>query len=222
MKFPLQYLIIITIILTSCTKKQSEIKVQSLHNPVTISGTQYGTATIGNLTWTTENYNGPGGTNYADSAGNNPVYGKLYTFKEAQAISLPAGWRLPTDADYQLLETYTTNNAPNDLAAKISLMSTTTWKLGGTNDLKFNAVAAGYNVSGAYLGRGERTAFICKSTGPSSLENKAWRSFEISEDFIVPNFYSFANVTIDYGVKDSSVIKAVTDRGSIRFVKNND
>jgi uncharacterized protein (TIGR02145 family) len=222
MKFPLQYLIIITIILTSCTKNKNEIKVQPLHNPVTILGTQYGTVTIGKLTWTTENYNGASGMNYANSSKNDPVYGKLYTFREAIAISLPAGWRVPTDVDYQFLEAYTNNNAPNDLEAKTNLMANTTWMLGGTNNLKFNAVAAGYFLDGAYVGKGERTAFICTSTRPISLEYKPWRSFEISEDFIVPNLYSFANVKINYGVKDSSAIKAATDRGSIRFVKNND
>ncbi len=135
---------------TSCSKKSNPNPKQPAPTSVTISGTSYSTVVIGNQTWTAVNYNGPGGVNYNNGA-NDPAYGKLYTFPEIQAVTLPSGWRLPTADDFNNLligfggtKQSSGNYAVNQSAA-LKLMSTTGWTTtNGNNQTGFNALPAGY------------------------------------------------------------------------------
>src|ERR1700743_30048 len=72
-------------------------------NSVVIENTAYATVVIGNKTWTSQNYDGPGGVYYNNNASNSRANGKLYTFSKANAVQLPAGWRLPNQDDYSYL-----------------------------------------------------------------------------------------------------------------------
>src|SRR5580698_8233523 len=134
MKKLLSVIIITGVMLTSCSKKSTPTPTQ-LSNTVTISGTAYTTVVTGTQTWTTVNYNGTGGVNYNNSSTNNPNYGKLYTLAEAQAISLPTGWRLPTQTDATRLLVYAgatgTSNigADGDSTVSIKLKSKSAWTL---------------------------------------------------------------------------------------------
>jgi len=83
--------------LSSCSKKSNPKPT----NTVTINGASYATVSIGTQTWTSVNYNGPGGT--INTSLNEAIYGKYYTIAEMQAISLPTGWRVPTEADFVTL-----------------------------------------------------------------------------------------------------------------------
>jgi uncharacterized protein (TIGR02145 family) len=136
---------------TACSKKNdANPDSNTSSNTVTISGTKYSTVVIGDQTWTSVNYNGPGGVDY-NSSPNNSTYGKLYTFAEAKGIALPAGWRLPTKDDFNNFPPLVggvllnggvylvTGNGP------LKLMSKTGWtSMNGTNDLGFNAFPAGF------------------------------------------------------------------------------
>jgi len=64
-------------------------------NSVTINGTTYSTVVIGNQTWTTENYTS------ADTVSFNGT--KFYTYAQAMSMSLPTGWRIPTQTDFNNL-----------------------------------------------------------------------------------------------------------------------
>jgi uncharacterized protein (TIGR02145 family) len=68
-------------------------------------GNVYKTKTINNFTWMVENLRYKdieGAYNFDNNSNNNPGYGVLYEWKTAMKVC-PAGWRLPTGAEYQLL-----------------------------------------------------------------------------------------------------------------------
>jgi len=114
---------------------------------IIIEGTEYQTTKIGTLTWTTVNYAGPGGVNY-DASNSKPEYGKYYSMAELGEITLPEGWRIPTDADYTALAEFYGVTIPGSISqsdAIKSLTSTTRWKhVQGLNTSGFNAYPGGY------------------------------------------------------------------------------
>lgn len=140
---------------------------------VTIDGKEYPAVTIGNQIWMAANYSGAGGV-YYDNSTSNTTLGKLYTLAEAKTITPPAGWKLPTVADYKQLFTsqgvvFTGNDvegvAANTEAAVRKLMSTTEW-LGapGTNASKFNVMASGLYDGAGFVQKGWSGAFWTSSS----------------------------------------------------------
>ena len=201
-------LIYISFSLAGCSNKNGAAKPEYA---VTINGQNYPTVVIGSQTWTSVNYNGPGGVNYNNSANNDPVYGKLYSYSEAKAISPPLGWRLPTQSDFSTLF-ITLGVSPDNQNYFVlpdstgrKLMSTTTWANGtGNNMTGFNAVGSGFVVNGNFSNLGHITNILTSSKF-SDGENI---SFEI---------YEYGNSVIS---DLNSVIPNDSDRGSVRFVKN--
>ena len=133
--------------LISCDK-DDVVKPVPVTSKITIGGDQYETVVIGTQTWTAVNYKGVGGLPY-DNTGSKPIFGKFYTFVEAKAITVPAGWRLPSLADYIKLGesqgvVFTNFNAfKQDLIKKLA--STSEWlNTNGNNQSGFNAYPAGY------------------------------------------------------------------------------
>jgi len=106
-----------------------------------------------------------------DSVTNKPKYGALYNWHAASAGNLcPAGWRVPTDADFMELEEalgmeadalVLTGFRGTDQGAQIK--STTGWSFSGvgTNSSGFNAVGSGLRLyeDGSYLHEGRRAYF---------------------------------------------------------------
>ncbi|MDB5154527.1 MAG: hypothetical protein JWR54_3278 [Mucilaginibacter sp.] len=85
----------VLILLSACSKKSTPAL-----NPlasVTISGKAYGTIIIGSQTWTTQNYDGPGGVANAQESS----VGKFYLSSELSSIELPTGWRIPIEYSEQ-------------------------------------------------------------------------------------------------------------------------
>lgn len=119
---------------------------------VTIEGTEYPVVALGDHEWMAVNYRGPGGTPYG---GENPdlPWGRYYTKEEAEAVSLPAGWRLPTKEDFVALAegqgVVLTDGAAHNQEAIAKLLSKEGWlNVPGTNTSGFNALPAGYGYSG--------------------------------------------------------------------------
>ncbi|GAB3175659.1 FISUMP domain-containing protein [Telluribacter humicola] len=142
---------LLAILFTSCRNEgdpQPNPQPQPQLGSVLIDGKSYPTVTIGDLTWTAANHTGTGGVAYNSSNGK-PEYGRYYTFEEAKAVPLPAGWRMPTIEDYKKLAqsqgvTFTGDRAINQDALK-KLVSVTNWrKIAGTNASGFNAYPGGY------------------------------------------------------------------------------
>jgi uncharacterized protein (TIGR02145 family) len=207
-----QLLIIIGIcaIALSCTKKGNVQPTPA--GFVNIGGALYPTVVIGTQTWTSVNYNGPGGINFNNSTANDPVAGKLYTYTEAEAIAVPAGWHLPTRSDFAtlLLKMGTTDGSPIYSlpdTSSIKLMAKTTWLDNiGTNSSGFNAVATGIFSSGNFRNLNNMTNILTTSQFP----NGGNMSLQIYEEYATQIFIGM-----------NAVIPYATDRGSVRFVKNN-
>lgn len=199
----------VSILLSACSTKSNDPTPNNDPTPsgiVTINGTNYGTVVIGGQTWTAVNYNGPGGVNYGNSSTNSSSLGKLYTFDEAEAVVLPAGWRVPTQDDFQTLEFQEDGKA---------LMSKTSWTIGGGNDSSgFSAKPAGYYNKSAFKGKGTDAVFIANvSPGVTIPYIPHVESFDVFQ-------YEQAGKSVtDAFVTD--LLTEATDRGALRFVKAN-
>jgi uncharacterized protein (TIGR02145 family) len=133
---------------------------------VQIRNLYYPTIVIGNLEWMAVNYAGPGGI--TDS--NKPQYGTFFKYADLSAIPIPAGWRLPSQQDYEnLLATQGLqldqwgSTDPTDLASKRKvgqLQAPNVWsKQDGfaTNTSGFTALPANLRVTnGGPNGEGTR------------------------------------------------------------------
>jgi uncharacterized protein (TIGR02145 family) len=213
MKNKIVIILALTGIFFSCSKSSNKPQTSNT-NSVTINGADYATVVIGTQTWTAVNYNGTGGVNYNNGA-NNAVYGKLYTLAEAKAISLPAGWRLPTETDFNNLIIAAGATDPGSGAYPLSgndvpkLMSKSGWTItNGTDSLGFNAQPAGfYNQvtlsNQQFNSQGSAALFLSATT---YFTNSVFNfSFEVSAG--------------NAGLTDLVLLE--TDAASIRFVKDN-
>lgn len=216
------------LLLASCSKKTE----QSPANTVSINGVDYSTVVISNQTWTSVNYNGPGGINPNNSTTNNPTYGKLYDLAEAKAVQLPTGWRLPAIIDAEKLYSYLgapgtpglrINNQPSpnvvgDAKVSIKLKSTSGWTFtNGNNSSGFNAYPVGvYQIYPPYTGFknfGLATLFWCSTDYMFSTGMIWYDTFEIINDNPTPFQYGDL-ATFGQGPDMAS-------KYSLRFVKDN-
>lgn len=178
----------------------NETSFRTLGEQVTdINGNKYNTLTIGSQTWMLENlkvtkYNNgdniPGvlqlnwstandAHGYLFDSGSNQVkYGNLYNFSaitDTRKIA-PAGWRIPTQADWELL----VNFLGSEAAWK--LMSSNPYEWGfpdktSANESRFNALSGGFRDNvGSDFSTGSQTLFW---TSTASNNNQAM-SFKLS------------------------------------------
>lgn len=150
------YILYFVLMVSVCAcSKNSEIISQPVDAPstVTINGTNYPTVTIGSQVWTAANYNGAGGIEPDKTMTNaaywTPLYGKYYSPEEAGKIVLPAGWRVPTKADFnKLIANYPLTPATatqGNIEAFYALASSLGWdNLKGTNSGGFSLYPAGF------------------------------------------------------------------------------
>jgi uncharacterized protein (TIGR02145 family) len=146
MSLRLSSLTLIALFLFSACDNDDD-KDPSPDNGVTIGGKNYATVVIGSQTWTSENYDGPGGVSY-DANNSKPEYGKYYSKAELESITLPQGWRIPTQEDYTKLaesQGITLPSHGTETEKVKSIISTSGWNhVAGTNSSLFNAHPAGY------------------------------------------------------------------------------
>ncbi len=187
----------------------SEPFTTAASNTVTdIDGNVYQTVTIGTQVWMAENLkvthyrNGDpipnvtdGGTwsdlatgaycNYNNDVGYVATYGRLYNWYAVSDIRnlAPAGWHVPTDAEWKELEMYLGMSQAQadaggwrgtDEGGKLREAGTTHWNppnTGATNESGFFALPGGYRHLGTFLDMGD-AAFIWSSTEYNSFN--AW------------------------------------------------
>jgi uncharacterized protein (TIGR02145 family) len=216
---------------SSCTKKsidgEETSKPIAAPSTLVLNGTTYSTVKIGNKTWTDVNYNGPGGVN-PDNVANDINYGKLYSLAEAENITLPAGWRLPSRTDFEdLIKSfkYTIDyqrnsdgllHLPEDECKK--LKSKDKWHyFNGINSSGFNAYPTGSSIAVTgvppivgYIGY--RAMFL--SSTSSSNSSPYGHKFYM---FCINN-YSDSKPEANYAEMEE--LERI-EMGSLRFVKDN-
>lgn len=136
-------------------------------------GKTYNTIIIGDLWWMAENlnfYTSSGSWYYNDSIKYGETYGRLYTWETANNVC-PAGWHLPTDAEWKELEMHLgMTQAQADGTGWRGTDQGTELKEGGASE--FNALPGGYrNSIGSFYSLNSGTGFW-SSTESGSLN--AW------------------------------------------------
>jgi uncharacterized protein (TIGR02145 family) len=128
-------------------------------------GQVYQLVTIGSQTWFAENlrYNAAG--SWYNPSNPDPKYGRLYDWNTA-FTACPAGWHLPTDAEWNTLEMALGLSASDaNLSGQYRgthgtvMKSTTGWIGNGDNSSGFNAFPAGFYYSGSYYYLGDVAHF---------------------------------------------------------------
>lgn len=106
--------------------------------------------TVGGITWQAYNLNNPNmGVSYRESPILDDVMGRLYTWEEAQT-ACPAGWHLPSAADFATSFTAVGGSdiMAGALMAKASFLEKEMWEYWPdvqiTNAFGFNAIPVGY------------------------------------------------------------------------------
>jgi uncharacterized protein (TIGR02145 family) len=118
-------------------------------------GREYGTTKIGEQVWMAENlsFDTAGSWCFEDDPVNCEVYGRLYTWESAKT-GCPAGWHLPSDAEWNQLINYLGAEAGK------KLKSTSGWEEegNGTDKSGFSALPGGSrNHFGHYTSLGKYT-----------------------------------------------------------------
>lgn len=137
----------------------------------------YKTVKIGTQWWMAENIaykEDTGCWAYNNDESNAAKYGRLYNWETAQNVC-PAGWHLPSDAEWATL----TNYIGGKQKAGGKMKATSGWNssnTGTTNESGFNALPAGYrnNGGGSFDGLGACTIFWSSASGESK---DAWSGF---------------------------------------------
>jgi uncharacterized protein (TIGR02145 family) len=179
----------------------------------TRDGTVYKTITIGNQTWMAENLrylptvSGPAtgsltepanyvyGYNGSDVAEakateNYRTYGVLYN-KKAAETSCPAGWHLPTDAEWKQLSDYL--GGDNLASGKLRAEGTSSWadpNTDATNKSGFTALPGGYRSYDGAFGELNTSAYWWTATTDDSDPTF---SFSRSVVNYINYFYRFTN-----------------------------
>ena len=120
---------------------------------------KYRTVRIANLEWLADNlnYKMEGSFCYKDEEDQCMVYGRLYTW-EAAVKACPAGFRLPTQQDFESLW----NAAGADFNAGYLLKADYGWsgETNGNDTLKFSAMPAGNRFDDETYGNTSKFAFF--------------------------------------------------------------
>ena len=127
---------------------------------------KYRTVVIDDRTWMADNlnYNAPGSTCYREDEDNCMVYGRLYTWEAAKS-ACPAGFRLPTNADFESLW----KAAGGDFNAGYLIKANYGWsgETNGNDTLKFSAMPAGNRFDDETYGNTAKFAFFWSSDDSS-------------------------------------------------------
>jgi uncharacterized protein (TIGR02145 family) len=169
-------LIVVCISIVSCKKNDPDPApvVVTPSNQFTDSrdNKTYKTVTIGTQTWMAENLNYQGTLTagnvycYNDEPDSCVEYGGLYDW-DAANVACPNGYRLPSDSDWQILESYL-GMSDSDTNA-IGFRGTdqgTQLKVGGTSG--FNAIAVGFLLNASYTQFSEGSVYWTSTPSSST------------------------------------------------------
>jgi uncharacterized protein (TIGR02145 family) len=139
-------------------------------------GHEYRTVEIGGFEWLGENlaYKVPGSGLFKEPGDKlSPEeyvakYGRLYTWEQAME-SVPSGWRLPMEEDWDLLELAAGGRdvAGKSLKAAGGWNSSSLGRSGGTDSHGFSALPGGYGVGNSVYGVGNSGYWWSSTEGDS-------------------------------------------------------
>jgi len=133
--------------------------------PVEHGGEYYEAVLLGEQVWLTKNLNNntSGGVCYNNDAGNCSAYGKLFDFETAKT-ACPAGWYLPSDAEWIQLTDYVGGSvaAAGKLKAK---------NFGGTDEYGFSALPGGFGIPAGPFGSVGEYGYWWSSTESGPEQN---------------------------------------------------
>ncbi|MCL2260863.1 MAG: fibrobacter succinogenes major paralogous domain-containing protein [Fibromonadales bacterium] len=151
-----------------------------LKNPVSYGDESYEAVLIGTQTWMAQNlnYDADGSKCYNNSEPNCSTYGRLYNWATAMANSAsssanpsgvqgvcPAGWHIPSDAEWTALTTAVGSNP----GAKLKAASGWNSSGNGTDDYGFSALPGGNGISsGLFNNVGYRGLWWSSTEGNAS------------------------------------------------------
>lgn len=140
-------------------------------------GQIYNLVTIGTQRWFAENLNYETADSwwFDNSSVNGAIYGRLYTW-DAALTACPAGWHLPSDAEWNILTDYL---GGNDVAGgKMKEAGTTHWEspnTGASNESGFTALPGGLSDgSGGGFVNLRSSGSLWSATEYSSTTTTAW------------------------------------------------
>jgi uncharacterized protein (TIGR02145 family) len=161
----------------------------------------YQAVKIGDQTWMAENlnYSISGSYSYDESSGNASTYGRLYDWTTANTVC-PAGWHLPSDAEWRQLEVFLGMDPKVALldwyrgdaeGGMLKAEGTLLWEspnAGATNITGFTALPGGYRSPTGVYGGIKTHAGFWSSTGNTS--GKAiYRALHKDKDKVGRDFY---------------------------------
>jgi uncharacterized protein (TIGR02145 family) len=196
----------VAILWTACTKETPKVCTDSFVDER--DGTEYCITTIGTQVWMADNLQFSSDSNAYLNPSNpstvNAVYGRLYTFDEANQVC-PNGWHLPTDEEWKTMEmtlgmSAIQADALNDRGTDegVQLKSGEEWNssvnvgVEGTNSVGFNALPSGeWNPSfGPFFGLGAEasywTASVRDTTGAAWMRALTYDNATIKRSYATP------------------------------------
>ena len=133
-----------------------------------------GTVKIGGKTWMAKNLDRATANSkcYDNNPANCAKYGRLYNWEDAMK-ACPAGWHLPSDAEWTVL----TDAVGGSSTAGTKLKSTSGWynNGNGTDDYGFAALPGGYGSSDGSFNEAEQIGLWWGSTAAVGTASYAWR-----------------------------------------------
>jgi uncharacterized protein (TIGR02145 family) len=163
----------------------------------TRDGKKYAYLTIGTQTWMAQNLNyETGGRCYEDLESNCDTYGRLYDWETALTVC-PAGWHLPSNAEWTALINFVGDNPGTKLKA------TSGWNNeNGEDSYGFAAIPGGSRYSSGFLAVGDQGCWWSTYDDNNNNNNRAY------------NIYIYYSSTSwDYNYK--------SDLYSVRCVRSN-
>jgi len=184
----------LTVLFLNCKKEKVDPIPPSVWNYSTFTdvrdGKAYKSIKIGNQEWMAENlaYSVSGSWAYWNDEKYGIQYGRLYTW-DAAKLAVPAGWHLPTDAEWKILEmSLGMNQSDADLTGlrginqgdKLKSMSGWPENENGTNEVGFTALPGGFRSNpGIFLNLSGGGFWWCDSENDNS---QAWFRIIVTAD----------------------------------------
>jgi len=161
------------VLILSCSSDDDKDGGNVVYGPsVPYEGKTYETVKIGNQIWMAENlnYDVAGSRCYNDVLANCAKYGRLYDWATAKIVC-PAGWHLPSDAEWTTL----TDFVGGESTAGKKLKTQSGWNEGGngTDEYGFAALPSGFGYPDGGFGAVGDDGYWWSST--ESNANDAYR-----------------------------------------------